>query len=50
LSFNYLAMPKYISKSFAILKNNNFLIIASFSFIVNKLKEFTQRLKTIADG
>jgi hypothetical protein len=42
-------MLKYISKSFAVYKNNKFLIAASFSFIVNNLKEFTQRLKTIID-
>jgi hypothetical protein len=43
-------MLKYIFKSFAVYKNNKFLIIVSFSFIVNNLKEFTRRLKIIAKG
>jgi hypothetical protein len=43
-------MLKYISKSFIICKNDKFLIIASFSFIVNSLKEFTRRFNIIAKG
>jgi hypothetical protein len=43
-------MLKYIFKSFIVCENDKFLIVASFSFIVNSLKEFTQRLSTIAKG